>query len=237
VERPIDVLFYGTVTAPLPEDRFFRQHHFEDRAIQDALSAAMRAVLSGTEDPYTAVKARLAALGASDDIVRIADIARLVDARVRAVRRWTLLSGLADLKVHFCGNVADDFRGANPNGVYLGAKSFSDVMDLVRRSKIVLNDTINLRQGMLMRPCYAAAEGCVLALESNAWFHSAFADGHNAILLEPGAPHAEKLRASLAAMDHLQSIADAGRVAQANAHQWDHRIGPLVEKVASPNRP
>lgn len=231
-ERPIDLLFHGSIADLTPEDEFLHAHRFIGPDFPKAVRETLDAALTGREDVYGAAKKALAAMGKSTTVAQIAEFARIIDVRARLVRRWALLSGLADLKIHFCGNVAESFRRANPNGVYLGAKPFDDVMALARQSKIVLNDTINLRQAALMRFHYSMAQGCVLATESSAWFRDAFADGEDAVLLEPGTPHAEILRDVLDDPGRAQRIAEAGRAKQMRAHQWDNRVGNFLETVA-----
>ena len=234
-QRPIDLLFHGSIGELIPEDAFLDQNGFIGADFQKAVRDTLHAALSGSDDVYAAGKKNLATIGRASTlgVARVAEFARLIDVRARLIRRSTLLTGLADLRIHYCGNVAESFRRANPNGAYLGAKPFAEVMDLARQSKIVLNDTINLRQAALMRFHYSMAQGCVLATESNDWFRNAYADGVEAVLLESGIAHADILRGVLGDLAGAQRIADAGRAKQAAAHRWDHRVGSFIQAATT----
>lgn len=232
--RSIDTLFHGTIADLPPIDAFLDEQKIVDRDLRDAFHTVLESALAGSEDVYAGSKRRLMALGQTANPLNIAEFARLVDVRARAVRRWTMLSALSDLEIVFCGAVAESFRRANPKGDFRGPKSFAEVSDLVRRSKIVLNDSLNLRHGALMRFHYAMAEGCILATESGDWYRTEFAEGEAAVLLPADQSSSERLREVLADGDRAQRIADAGRARQAAAHRWDHRVGPMLRAVASP---
>ena len=227
-DRPLDFLFHGTIAPLVTEDQFFRDNGLNDPADVQAARHCLAAALSGSDDVYLAAKA---ALGKAGDALAVADFARVINVRARLVRRWALLSALSDLNIQFCGEVCDQFRAANPNGTYHGPKNFTDIAQMMRQTKVVLNDTINLRHSALMRVHYAMAHGCVVASEGNPWFCSEYRDGGDIVLLDPDGNPAQRLRALLTDLDAAQTIADAGRAKQIAAHQWDHRVGAMVRAV------
>lgn len=234
-QRPIDYLFHGTIADLSSEDAFFLQHELHDQARRDAAHRVMEAVLSDREDVYAASKRCLDECGqAVEGVLYVAEFARIMNVRMRLVRRWRLLSGLSSLNIHFCGDVADSFRAANPRGVYLGAKNFADVSDLVGQSKIVLNDTINLRDAALMRFHYAMAQGCLMATESSAWFRSTYSNGQDVLLLDANQEHTDQLRCALDNLGAAQEIAYAGQAKQVKDHLWDHRIGKMLNAAGVP---
>ena len=230
-ERPVDILFFGSIGDLAPEDEFLRAQGLDRMGFDQVARAALQAALRGEEDVYLACKKGLAKIGWASDIQRIAEFARLIDIRVRAVRRHALLGSLDALKIVCCGEIAQSFRQAHLNATVLDPKPFPELLGLMRQSKIVLNDSINLRQSALMRLYYAMAQGCAVATEANDGLRAAFRDGEEAILLEPGQDHAGRLRDLLADPARLQAIADAGRTRQIAAHQWDHRVPALLKAV------
>ncbi|MBI3446832.1 MAG: glycosyltransferase family 1 protein [Magnetospirillum sp.] len=227
-DRPIGLLFYGSVSTPEPEDEFLAKHGLASPPVREAAGMALAAVLSGTDDSYLATRQALTANGISTDVGNMAAMARSIDRRARTLRRHRLLTGLTGLGVHVCGQVDQAFRDAHPDFVFLPPCPFMDVITLIRQSRIVLNDTINLREGALMRLHYARANGAVVATETSPWARQSLKDDGDIILLEGGGHDRDRLRALLDAPRQTQSIAQAGIADHDGAHLWDHRLAPML---------
>ena len=226
-ERPIDIIFHGNIPDPESELEFFDRLGMADPKAQELMREVIDLVLHGEADPYGAARLVLKRLG-YDAPVAAARMAIDVDLRTRRLRRWQFLSNLKDLNVVFCGDISHAFQKENPNGLYWGPKSFVEIMELVKRSKIMLNETINLRHAALFRLHYAMAEGCVVASQRNSGLERHFQDDENILLLNDNADDGLRLRALLSAPDRLQRMADNASIIHSRHHSWDNRLQPLL---------
>lgn len=231
--RGIGLLFYGSIPDIEPEEEYLSRHGLGAPVPRAAAGAALAAALAGTEDVYLAARRSLRDQGVDATPLNTAAVARAADRRARALRRHALIDSLGDLPIHICGTVGPAFAAAHPGATLLGPLPFSRVTELIRDSRIVLNDTINLRQSVLMRLHYARAEGAVVASEWSPWQAAAFRDGENVMLLGNGADPAELLRNP----QRLQAMADAGRADGAARHLWDHRLPALVRTLGTESAP
>lgn len=231
-ERPIDFIFHGSIAELESDDAFFTRLGITNPTARTLFEGVMEQVLSGAEDPYQAAKAALTSLGYKAPAAAAA-MAMDVDRRARLVRRWRMLSNLKDLTIHFCGSVCTSFQRQNPNGIYLGALPFTDVADKVRHSKIMLNDTINLRHTALMRLHYAMADGCVVASQSNRGLIQNFKDGQDIVFLTGTADDAPKLLDLALDLSGLQTIADTAAGTHNGNHLWDNRLEGFLKALHS----
>ena len=231
-ERPIDFIFHGSIAELESDDAFFSRLGITNPTARTLFEGAMEQVLNGSQDPYNAAQTALNNLGHKAPAAAAA-MAKDVDRRARVLRRWTMLTNLKDLPIHFCGSVCTSFKRQNPNGIYLGPLPFTEVTEQIRSSKIMLNDTINLRHTALMRLHYAMADGCVVASEQNLGLSQQFEDGRNILFLTGTTEDAQKLQALAADSPTLQSIAEAATATHSTAHLWDHRIGGLLSAIAT----
>lgn len=232
-ERPFDFVFYGTVADLEDDETFMQRHGFVSPLMRDIVQETLNCALTGQEDVYSVSKRRFAAIGFSGDVLRSAGFAKIIDIRARLLRRWRLLSSLSALRIHFIGNVSEKFMAANENGVYLGPMPFDELTKILEKSKVSINDTINLRQSALMRHHYSMSYGCISATESNSWYRDNFTDNGNVILLDYERHNAERLHDLLSEADKVQAISEAGRKVQAERHQWIHRIEPFKRALSA----
>ncbi len=226
-DRPVPLLFAGTV-APLETEDAFLSMVGTGETARTALLKVLEAALAN-RDPYVTAKTEYTRLGSRQDPVMWAEVAKRADIRARALRRRAMLLRFKDMPVHFCGSIEDAFASQFPHAVFHGNLPFSDVLGLMDKTRVVLNDTINLQAGLLIRAFYAMARGCVLATESNAFACAEFADGADAVLLDGEPGDGEKVAALLADPGRLQAVADAGRAKVAQRHRWSDRVRELAD--------
>lgn len=227
-ERGIPILFAGTIGAPLNGngDGAAQTLAPSDPDDRRALELAVAEAIDGDRDVFDVVRDRFAPAAAAGRVADLHALAAAVDKRARLERRQRLLLGLP---IHFCGEVDAGFLGQFPGAVHHGRLSFAETIALMRNSRVVISDTINLRASALIRFFYAAGEGCVVAGETNPFIAAAFPPGQAMLALDGrAAGNADALRAALTDPASLQPIADEGRARLAGAHTWAHRIDGLV---------
>jgi hypothetical protein len=229
-QRRFDYVFYGSIANLVSDEEFLSKYGISSQLMRMIADDVLNCALTGYEDVYSASKRRFSEIGFSGDFLRIAEFAKIIDIRARLIRRWKLLNALSELEIHYIGDVCDEFKMLNRNGVYHGKRSFSDVIEFLGNCKVSINDSINLRNAALMRHYYAMANGCVSATESGNWVRDEFSD-RNVVMLDPETDAVSRLRGVIADMDAAQQIADAGRALQIERHQWRNRIDPLLQTL------
>lgn len=224
-ERHIPFLFAGTIgalaegDANLPPDPDGRR----------AVAAAVAETIDGDRDVFDIVRDRFAPAVAAGRVADLHALAAAIDKRARLERRHRLLLGLRGLPIHFCGEVDAGFLARFPGAVHHGRLSFAETLALMRDTRVVISDTINLRASALIRFFYAAGEGCVVAGETNGFIAAAFPPRQAMVALDGRvAGNTDMLHAALGDPASLQPIADEGRRRTAEAHGWPQRIDGLV---------
>jgi hypothetical protein len=226
-DRPIPMLFTGTVS-PLETEDAFLSVVGDGAAARAALLKVVEVALSNG-DSYAAAKREYSRLGSRPDPQMWANVAKLADIRARALRRRALLLRFKDMPVHFCGTIDEEFARQFPLGVFHGNRSFEDVLKIKRQARMLLNDTINLRDGLLIRAYYAMAQGCVLVTERNTFVEREFVDGTDAILLDSAPEDTARIMSLLSDVDKLQAISNSGQATLARHHRWTERVKDLAD--------
>ncbi len=228
-ERPIPFLFAGTLGPMSGDDAFAAALGLADPRDQAKLAAAVAETIDGTRDVFDIVRdhfAEAADAGRTNDLYALA---AAIDKRARLARRRRLLLSLRDLPLHLCGDVDPALLAELPRAVARGRLSFAATIELARGARAVINDTINLRDGALIRFFYAAGQGCLMASERNRFLDEAFPPGRAMLALDGRArDNGHALRMVMTDPAALQPVADEGRARVARAHTWSQRIDGLV---------
>ena len=224
-DRPIPFIFHGSIPEPESDECFYDRIQLPSGQGRDLMQGVIDQVLRDQTDPYVGAKAALALLGHNSPLAA-AQMAIDIDLRARRLRRWRMLSALRHLPIHFCGDICQTFRQENPNGIYMGVQTFAQVRSLVGQSRIMLNETINLRHAALFRLHYAMADGCVVATQRNEGLAAHFTHNRDVIFLDRG----EDLARLADDLPRLQAMADQAALTHNAGHLWDHRVTGLLER-------
>ena len=225
-ERDIDVLFCGTLTVPPSDDAFLSGIPHES-AIREAVARAVTVALEN-QDPYESIRQDWLSAGRKFDVLSIANLAKLADLRARSIRRYRQVHSFKTLAIHFCGNIDASVPTDFPRSVFHGPLSFGDVRGLMARSRILLSDTINLNDSMLMRAHYAMAHGCVVATDANDFIGEQFTHLKDMIILDDVVADVDVLTSILSDTSKLADISRQAFQTQQSHHQWANRLGPLL---------
>jgi hypothetical protein len=230
-ERNIDFLFMGTIGPLEPEEQFLNSLH-PDRDIQQSVKKVIEEALEN-HDPYLSMRREWLALGRRPDIAKQTSLAKAADLRARVIRRYRLLNSLAKLKITFCGNIDPKAAEICPNAQFLGALPFTEVQTVLSRSKILINDTINLQESLLMRAYYAMAQGCVVATETNRYVHSNF-QPEQTILCLGKTNDADYLIDCVSDKKLMGTISESAKHTQQQNHRWANRVPQLLKAIQYP---
>lgn len=230
--RPDGAVFMGSVRAPVSDADFFATLGIGEPGIRQGLTAAVEETLAGNDD-VMAVAMRHLAPHITDPWRLCLSIA-VVDGRARTLRRFRLLDSLAGVPITVFGNVEAGAATLLPHCHPAGPLPFPDILARLEHTRVVVNDTINLRGSALIRLYYALSRGCIVATELNDFIAAAFTPGRAVIPVGPDRPDGRAmLEDVLAGGRTADDMAAAAIAAYAAGHTWRHRIGDFTRAIAS----
>lgn len=153
-----------------------------------------------------------------------------VHEHVREHRRLALLKAVtqARLPLHVVGAEWDQDLDDFDTVTYLGEQDLSQVLALMRRSRIVLNTNANFGRGSHERPLSAMVAGAVAATDASGFYRDAFGEAvitYEWLRLDEGV---ETLARALERPEALFARAGAGHALVSAGHRWDHRIATIL---------
>jgi|GEM_PF-4883448 len=238
-ERSHDIVFLGRVHMPATHEAFIKQLNIKQPALSHALNAAFSKILQQIElshrDVYSIIVEEIGKIDSSLHIKGTrtsAILTRGIDAHFRQVRRLNLLQQFENYPVNIVGIVAPEIIKRFPNFNFLGPKSFRESATLLNDTKILLNDTINLKSSLLMRFFYGTANGCIIASEINKYVLKEFKPEKEFLPISPRSfRHLELLEKCLSDSNFAQKIANNAMEKYKNSHLWEDRVLPLLKAI------
>jgi hypothetical protein len=237
--RPITALFPGTWSRPVqPQWDRFPEH------VRTVFSTAADAVVSQEWLPaLDAIDLVLVSHGLDPDDTNLSDdvkqelrilreAALFVDDLVRGHRRMQLVEKAAKsgLPLTVIGEGYGTELQRFPNVDCRGPVPFEEALQLMRRSRLVLNANANFGEGSHERVLSALIAGACAATDTSTFYTSEFQDGRDILLfrwteLERGIARINELARDPGA---LFEIAMAGREAACARHRWHNRVGTIL---------
>lgn len=231
-ERTIEVLFTGTINDPVGDREFCESQGIRDPLLQRRVGAITEAVIDGEDDVYEIVATGWSDTMVSAEIPAPTALAYEIDLRARNIRRYRLLNRFKDVPVHVYGFLGSNTAKLVPRGIFHEPVPFAKVLDLLDNTRMVVNDTINLRDSMLIRLFYAMARGCVAATEVNRFMTKSFKPFAEFI------PMSGDVGAGMAVIeqcvrdpDSCQDMVESAVATYQAGHLWSHRLGGLVDVI------
>lgn len=237
-ERPIPILFVGTLGRPQPpiwQSRPPRIQAVYNAAVDIALAAEFLPALD-------ALDAAMASFGLDPAAPQFADFrksATYVHEHVRVQRRFQLLAAAKalGLPLQVYGRGFDQALHFYSGITYGGEVDFSAALALMARSRVVLNVNANFGAGSHERPLCALNAGAAAATDYSSFYAAHFNDGEEIAMY-----HWRDLETGLARIGQLAedpaaalAMAQAGQKKVAAAHLWRHRVDAIIA-AAEPAR-
>ena len=161
-----------------------------------------------------------------------------IDARVRVIRRFEMISTLArsGLPLTICGAGWDS--ADLPNANRLGPVSMPAAVALMRRARVVLNTNGNFGAGAHERPLSALLAGAAALSDVSRFYAEAVVEGQDMAFyrwkaLDVGIETLARLAGD---PDAAFSIAQAGGAKVARAHRWAHRLDAILGAAGAARR-
>ncbi|PZQ60169.1 MAG: hypothetical protein DI570_14900 [Phenylobacterium zucineum] len=155
---------------------------------------------------------------------------------MRKTRRTEFVKAVAKIGVplHICGLGWEPHLYRFKNASYEGAVEMSRMVELMRRSRVVLNTNVNFGAGSHERPFSASLAGAATFTDHSRYYEEAFAPGEIAMF---------RWKDLVGGMADLKALAndparafEMGRAAKARAiaeHTWARRLPRILEMAAS----
>lgn len=169
--------------------------------------------------------------GIAVDIVRI-----LIDLELylKGWDRAQLVKAVKDADVHVIGGQGSGWEKeleGMANMKFHPMVPYSETLEVMKRSKIVLNSSIKNKEGASERVFSALATGAVPLTTETEYLRESFIDGENILFCRPDAYNLvnDKVNAFLADEGWRRGVADSGRKVVMREHTWDRRLEVLFE--------
>lgn len=161
--------------------------------------------------------------------------AGFVHDAVRKARRLEFLKAIAKTRVpiHICGAGWEPHLYRFKDVTYHGSVPMTEMVELMRRSRIVLNTNVNFGEGSHERPFSASLAGAATFSDHSGFYEEAFAPGEIEHFQWPELSDAMS-RLKILADDPARCF-DMARAAKArtiSGHTWEHRVSQILEAAS-----
>ncbi|MEC7838898.1 MAG: glycosyltransferase [Chlamydiota bacterium] len=165
-----------------------------------------------------------------------------LDKYTRGVDRVELIRNINNAEVHIFGELFEDDPNATKgwkdllkgkdNVVFHEPVSYSNSLDILKKSKICLNSSPFFKNGSHERIFAGLACGALVITNDNLFVRENFSEGENLVLYEPGKWEDvdSKITYYLENEDARQQVVSKGRKVVSEHHTWDNRV-QLLQKV------
>lgn len=167
-----------------------------------------------------------------------------VELYVKGKDKLDLLHSITGHEVHVFGNSVDEkvwehyFRDRE-NIIVHPAVSFVEALEIMKRTKILLNSCIKNKQGAHERVFSGMASGAVVVTNDNEYLRKNFIDPEEIVLYRRGKFEEvnERIHLLLANEPKRRIIAEQGRQKVLSNHTWDHRVSDLIPLISMRIKP
>lgn len=230
IERIYDIVFLGTC---MDAEKWKKQ--WKKRFSPQIVHLMEEASSACLQDDVTSF---MSILLTHLDPVEYQEVYEAVEIYVKGVDRLDLLRSFPDSMVHVfgAGMEKDSWKKIfkkNGNMVIHPPVTYDEALEVMKRSKVVLNSSIKNKFGAHERVFSAAACGACVVTNDNPWMREHFRDGKELLLYDRHSFKEIGRRAKeLLEDEHKRyAMAAAGRKCVMKGHTWDHRVKHLLQEI------
>ncbi len=231
--RNIPVLFTGTIRQQ--SSPAWRQE--PDSEGKQILEAAYELATSKNAMPLDqALKVATTSLfGGYDKSIlnQLYPLAQYLHNHIHSIRRYEALCALADadIPVWVYGKGWTDHLSRFQSFHYKGEGSFDETLELLKKTRLVLNTNTNFVEGAHERIFAAQAAGAAVISDRSSWLEEKFTDGLNIQFFDwnPEINVAEKVSSLINNPEAIYQIAKNGRKETLKNHLWENRIEMIFD--------
>ena len=241
-ERPYEVLLLAScIDYEQIQQQWQKQY---PKGISQVLEEAAETILDDDTVPYVQafVNALDSFVAKGGDIdpekINFMELLDVLEMYTRGRARVETVRAIRDAKVSIFGSPASTTSwqkqlGKQANVVIQDAVPYDQALELMQRSKIVLNSCTWIKYGVHERILASLASGALAVTDDNRYLRENFTDGTNIATY-----HYNKLETLNDQINHILSnekkrreMVTAGRELVMHHHTWDQRAGALLKEL------
>lgn len=166
----------------------------------------------------------------------IINILNELEMYVRGYDRARFIRSIRDARIDIFGNTKSDWQRClknPPNCVFHEPAPFLDAIELMKKSKIVINNCIAIKAGAHERIYTGLAAGALVVTSENNYLKETFTHDKNIVFYSTGQLDQvnETINALLNDEDKRAAIAKAGHETVMKHHTWDNRVQTLLNQL------
>jgi spore maturation protein CgeB len=235
-DRPYDLVFCGTYIDYIEEEESWPLK-FSESVCKMMKMASQRILNDPSSSVFMAIAKAREAL--QTDLTGV-DFQKVYDAVERYCKGWdrfALINSLRDFNVHLFGSHTGrrDWRRCfadAPNVVFHAPVSFTESLDIFKKSKIVINSAPQFRHGSHERVFYGLAAGCAVITNDNPYLEGQFGQGKGLLYYLPGRENElkEQVKELLANNVQRKDRIATSRQQVMEHHTWRQRVDDLQDQ-------
>ncbi len=224
-DREYGVVFFASYF-DLEEARKEWKRRFSPELVRVMDQAVERALLledlSLIEAFYTSLEGKLGLI----EGVPVAELFYWMSYMHKGMARTELLKAFKELPVHVWDRRWTALAEEGSHLIIHDAVDYERSLDILKRSKVVLCNSVRSTRGCNERVLIALACGAVPVTNANPFFREHFIEGEELLLYHPGTMEktVEEVRNLLTQEDQRDAMAEAGRRNVMQNHTWDSRV-------------
>ncbi len=233
-DRDIDLLFTGTLGMLPGSDAWNEMVADLPDLYKDAIDEALIRTLDEEMVAFMALARAFERRGVDwreEDAAAVVKAHQAVETYAETTRRWDILSAMEGLNLHFMGDASDDVSAKMWSYTkFHRFTSFDDMLEVVKRTKILINICPKLAGGSHTRIWNGIAYGCVNATTHSSYLDEDFVDGVDIINFpDDMTGFKEKLESLLADTDGLDAMVASSQAKYTARHLWRHRAAEIAQ--------
>jgi glycosyltransferase involved in cell wall biosynthesis len=159
-----------------------------------------------------------------------------LEAYLGGKARVELVQSIEDATIHIVGSDSKGWKkyvGHQSNVKLLPAVPFTEALELMKKTKILLNCTPEIKQGLHERILSGLVSGAAVLSLQTPYLNEQFTDGEDLLMYAPRAWNElnEKIRLYLTNDDKRNHLVGKGREKVLKNHTWDQRALSLMKEL------
>lgn len=158
-----------------------------------------------------------------------------MEMAIKGMERFNMLKSIQDVDVHLFGsNEWKSHLGKKlPHVILHDNVDYAQALEIMKKSKIVLNCSIKNKNGAHERIFSGLACGALVVTGENIYLRHYFQDGQNILFYRYSESDLlnQKIHYYLAHENERKQVAEGGREVVMAHHTWDHRVKTLIQDV------
>ena len=227
-ERLYDIAFLGTCIDAEARRKLWKKHF----PVQVCRYMEEAAQVGLDESPISFMSVLLKYL----DPAKYQRVFEEVEVYIKGVDRLRLLEAFPGRTIHIFGSELDEWKKVlktHENIVVHGPVSYEQAIEVMQKTKVLLNSSIKNKLGAHERVFTGAACGAVVVTNDNGWVREHFQDGKEMLFYNCKTLKDldEGVKILLNNEEERTAVAKAGRLRVMQGHTWDHRVERLLEEI------